>query len=266
MRRLRDKVVVLTGASSGIGRATALALASEGCVLHLIARRESLLAEVRAEVEERGAQATIHPLDVRDDEGFARVTETVLAAHGGVDVLINNAGVGPLKPFLETSDDDWVWTLDTNVRAMARSTRAFLPSMLERGSGTIVNMASLAGLVASSLAAYSTSKFAVVGMSEALLIEFGDRGIDVIAVCPGFVATQMAEASIAAGRVDTDVATRVRELMARRGVAPEVVARDIVEAILRPRFLVYSPPGMRLLHTTHKLVPGWVQAILRRVS
>jgi NAD(P)-dependent dehydrogenase (short-subunit alcohol dehydrogenase family) len=264
--RLQDKVVVLTGASSGIGRATALALAREGAILHLVARREQRLQEVCAAARTLGGQATPHPFDVRDADAFARLAEHVRTEHGRIDVLINNSGVGATKTFLETTDDDWQWTFDTNFQAIVTSVREFLPMMLEQGQGTIVNVASIAGVAGSTLSAYTASKFAVVGLSEALLIEYGERGLNVIVVCPGLINTEIAEAAVEAGRDNGNIASKMGQFMARFGAPPEAVGKDIVKAILRPRFMVFSPMHANVIKTIHQWLPDVSRMITRRIS
>lgn len=266
MPNLQRKVVVLTGASSGIGRATALALAREGAILHVIARREQRLLEVCAEARQLGGTATPHVFDVRDDGAFARLAEHIRTEHGHIDVLINNSGVGATKTFLETTEDDWQWTFDINFRAMVTSIREFLPMMLDRGSGTIVNVSSIAGVAGSTLAAYTASKFAVVGLSESLLLEYGGRGVSFVVVCPGLIKTEIAVAAIDAGRDNETIGPKMRDFIDRFGAAPEKVARDIVRAIHRPRFLVFSPMHASVIHGIHTLFPTVSRMISRRVS
>jgi short-subunit dehydrogenase len=258
--------VVLTGASSGLGRATALELARRGAALHLVARRGDLLQQVCEEIGARGGDAVAHVTDLRDPQATESLIANILADVGVVDVLVNNAGVGPLKSFLDTTDDDWTWTLDINVRALVQLSRGFIPTMLEQGHGTIVNIASLAGLMANQLSAYTASKFAVVGLSESLLIEYGGRGIDVVLVCPGAINTGMADAALREGHSDSAVEARLRAFLGTYGVEAEVVARDVADAIKRPRFLVLSPSHAVVLRTAHRLFPGTMRRVFRRLG
>lgn len=257
---------MLTGASSGIGRATALALAHCKTNLHLIARREALLEQVCSEARALGASATAHVLDVRDADAFARTVESVINQHGRIDVLINNAGVGAMKSFLETTEDDWKWTVDINLNAVVTGVRAVLPGMLERGQGVIVNVASLAGLMANTLAAYSASKAAVIGLSESLVLEYGHRGIDIVVVCPGIIATNIANAGILAGRSAGMIGENLQKILSTHGARPEAVAADIVAAIRRPRFLVLSPAHASVLRRLHSVFPGLTRSLVRRLS
>jgi short-subunit dehydrogenase len=265
VRNLKDKIIVLTGASSGIGRATALALARQRAQLHLVARREEMLEAVCQEARALGGTATAHAFDVRNADAFVRLAEHLRATHGRVDVLINNAGVGATKTFLETTDDDWKWTFDTNVYSVASSIRAFLPIMLEQGGGTIVNIASIAGITGNILAAYAASKFAVVGLSEALLLEHGARGLKVVVVCPGIINTDMANATIDAGRANSSLGPTLQKVLKEQGVSPDVVARAIVKAIHRPRFMVDTPMHANVMRIAYRLAPGLWRTISRHM-
>lgn len=266
MPSLQRKVVVLTGASSGIGRATALALAREGAVLHLVARRAQRLAEVCAAAQALGGIATPHAFDVRDGAALAELAEQIRVQHGRIDILINNSGVGATKTFLETTEDDWKWTFDINFHAVVAAVREFLPMMLEQGHGTIVNVASIAGVTGSMLSAYTASKFAVVGLSESLLLEYGERGLKVIVVCPGVVKTEIADAAIDAGRTNSTLGPKMRAFIERFGTAPETVAQDIVQAIHRPRFMVFTPTYTNAMRFMHQWLPGVSRMLTRRFS
>ena len=205
-------------------------------------------------------------MDVRDPEGFSRVAAQILERHGHVDILINNAGVAAAKSFLETSDDDWSWTFETNLFGVIRGIRAFLPSMLRRGRGTIINVASLAGLLANTFPAYTASKFSVVGLSESLLIEHGDAGLKVVVVCPGFVNTEILSAGVRAGRVSDKIdIERLQQQFRARGVSPDVIARDIVRAADGRRFLVLSPAHASALNTFHRWFPSAARWVTRKM-
>lgn len=234
--------------------------------MHLVARREQRLEEVCDSARSLGGRATPHPFDVRDAAAFARLAEHVRTENGRIDVLINNSGVGATKTFLETTDDDWKWTFDINFNAIVTSVREFLPMMLDQGHGTIVNVASIAAVAGSTLSAYTASKFAVVGLSEALLIEYGERGLDVVVVCPGLIKTEIAVAAIEAGRDNATIGPKLRDFMERFGADPEVVAKDIVKAILRPRFMVFTPMHAAVIKSIHDWFPRLSRTITRRTS
>lgn len=261
---LSGKVVVITGASSGIGRATAVEVARRGGTVHLLARREHLVDQVCEEIRAHGGAAFGYVVDVRSERALGEVAAQIYATSGCVDVLINNAGVGAVKGFLDTTNDDWSWTLETNLYSVVFGVRAFLPRMLERGRGTIVNVASLAGLIGNPLAAYTASKCALVGLSESLQIEYGSLGIQFVVVCPGVIDTEIAMAAATAGRSSPTMDSRMRDFMARFGVAPAIVAEDIVAAIERPRFLVVSPRHARVLRTMHRWFPRQMRKAFSR--
>jgi len=188
---LRGAVVVVTGASAGIGRATALAFARSGSVLVLSARRADRLEVLAGEIGRRGGRALAVPADVTSDADVAALAERTLAEHGRCDVLVNNAGVPGGGPFADVAPERIDAIVRTNLLGVLSVTRAFLPAMLEAGRGHVVNVASIAGLVAlPGAAVYSATKHAVVAFSEALDGEVRDRGVRVTAVNPGLVRTE----------------------------------------------------------------------------
>jgi len=246
MTDLRGKKVLITGAAGGIGRLLARKLAGEGATLVLWDVAHPELKAVTEELRMGGANVFPYYPDVTDRETVYATAERVLEECGPVDVLINNAGIVTGKPILEASDAEIQRTFDVNALSLFWTTRAFLPTMVERGSGHIVTIASAGGLVAAPrLTDYSASKFAAVGFDEALRLELQWEGRDVMTtvVCPFYVQTGMFEG----------VRTRFSWLLPI--LSPEYVATKIVKAIKRnqrrlvlPRF-VYVAPALRLLPT-----------------
>lgn len=183
---LEGKVAVITGASRGIGRAVALALAQRGVDLVLAAQGEEALGEVARAVEALGRKAVTVAGDLRREEAVERLRQEALRAFGGVDIVVNNAGVGKYGSILDFTPADYDWIMDTNMRASFLVTRAFLPTLLQRGAGDLVFVASVAGLKGLPLeAVYCASKFAQVGFAQALDHELRERGIRVTVVAPG---------------------------------------------------------------------------------
>jgi len=183
---------LITGATEGIGRATALALGKAGYRIGAVARTEDKLRRLVAYLNEEGIEAAGAAADVGDPEAAGRAVDELTGALGDVDVLVNNAGVLIAKPFEELTLDDWDTTMSTNVRSLYLMSRTVLPAMRRRRRGTIVNVASLAGrngFVGGT--AYTASKHAVLGFSRSLMLETRKENIRVIAICPGSVATGM---------------------------------------------------------------------------
>jgi NAD(P)-dependent dehydrogenase (short-subunit alcohol dehydrogenase family) len=192
------RVALVTGASRGIGRAAAEALGDAGAAVALVARNARELVDVAESLTRRAVRNRTFLCDVTDPARVAALPAEVEAGIGPVDVLVNNAGAAASAPFLKTDPATWNSLLALNLTAVYAMTRAFLPGMLARGFGRIVNVASTAGLVGYAYTtAYCASKHGVVGLTRALALEVADKGITVNAVCPSFVDTEMTERSIA---------------------------------------------------------------------
>jgi len=189
---LKGKVAVITGGSRGLGKAMALALAAEGVSIALAARDETAMADVARQIEAAGAQAACFPTDVTDEASVSKLFEGVLARFGGVDILINNAGINIRKPVHEFTLEEWRRVNDTNVTSVFLLCRAFVPVMKGKGYGRIVNMTSIMGHVSlPGRTAYSTSKSALLGFTRALALELATEGITVVGISPGPFATEM---------------------------------------------------------------------------
>jgi NAD(P)-dependent dehydrogenase (short-subunit alcohol dehydrogenase family) len=241
------KVAVVTGGASGIGRATALALAHAGADVVVADINDERLSEAQAEIVALGQRALAVHCDVSVDADLERLARITQAELGRVDLLMNNAGV-VVRGALEAIDlDDWRWCFGINVFGVVRGLRAFLPSMLARGSGYIVNTASMAGLVAltGEGAPYVASKFAVVGLTEALALYCRPRGIGVSLLCPGGVATNLAETSRSIGMTPEREVAETRVAQTVQGGAemrPAEVAACVLDAVRRERFLILPDP------------------------
>ena len=215
-----EHVALVTGATAGIGRATAFALGRAGYRVGVCARTagrvDALVAELRAE----GIAAAGRAADVGEPEAVTALVKAVTAELGSVDTLINNAGIAIFRPLTELSVEEWDATMATNLRSLFLVTRAVLPGMLERKSGIIVNVASLAGK--NPLAggtAYAASKHAVLGFSKSLMLEVRKQGVRVLAICPGSVNTALIRGLRAPS-------TREGEML-----EPEDVAQAILDAV-----------------------------------
>ena len=202
--KLNDRVALITGASSGIGRACARALASEGASLVLTARRRERLDALAREVEPAGARTVVFAGDAREERTAAGAVKAAVEAWGRIDILVNNAGMGNYKNLVDTSAEEYDELMDVNVRSTFLFTRHTVPVMLRQRSGTILMISSMAGVYGfGGEAVYCMSKFAQVGFAQALDRELRGSGIKVGAICPGGVKTEFA---LGKGRNEKDVA------------------------------------------------------------
>jgi 3-oxoacyl-[acyl-carrier protein] reductase len=192
--RFEGAIAIVTGASRGVGRETALRLAAEGAVVLAMARDRAALEDVAREARSAGTTGAVHavPLDVRDRASVREAVASRASDPGTVDILVANAGVERVRPLVETSDEDVDVTLDTNLAALIELTRAVLPGMLAHGRGHIVAVASMAGLRGfADDAVYCATKFGVIGFMEALDEEVRARGVKVTTICPGAIDTDL---------------------------------------------------------------------------
>ena len=191
---LAGSLAVVTGATEGIGRATAIALGRAGARLAICARTETNVHATARALKADSIDAIGMRCDVSDPAGVEAFAAFVTRERGTPHVLVNNAGVGRFRPLVELSLEDWDETMGVNVRSLYLVTRAFLQSMLKAGTGTIVNIASLAGKNGiEGGTAYCASKHAVLGFSKSLMLEVRKQGLRVVAICPGSVATPFME-------------------------------------------------------------------------
>ena len=225
-----DHVVVITGSSSGIGRSTALHLASRGAKVVLGARRETQLRALAQEIEAAGGQAVYRSTDVTRRQDLQALVDTGVDRFGRVDVIVNNAGIGPLSRFDELRVEDWDAMIDVNIRGVLYGIAAALPIFRRQGSGHVVNIVSTAGLrIVPAQGVYAATKNAVRTLTEALRQEAGPT-LRVTEVSPGFVATEFASAN-------TDASTRaaVEKQMGEMAIGPDAIARCIAFALEQPR-------------------------------
>jgi NAD(P)-dependent dehydrogenase (short-subunit alcohol dehydrogenase family) len=224
---------------------------------------------VQASASRLGRGVLTRRVDVGDREQMQAFAEAVHSARGPVDLLINNAGVGLAAGFLDTKPEDWDWIVRINLMGVVNGCDAFLPAMVERGSGGhVVNVASMAGYHASpALSAYSTTKFAVVGLSEALRDELYEHGIGVTAVCPGIINTPITRSSRARGAADDPkVRERVVKLYERRNYGPDRVARNILKAVQRNRAVAPISPEAWATYGITRISPRLAGWLARRMA
>jgi len=223
---LSDRVVLITGSSRGIGAEIAAKSAAEGAIVAVHYRGSRDGAErTLARVREAGGSGDAFAADVGDGQQAERLVAEVIDRFGRIDGLVNNAGKTQVGPFLDIDPDEWDEVLRTDLTAAFHTTRAVLPSMVERGTGSIVNMASRLGQMGiAETAAYSAAKAGLIGLTRALAREFGTKGVRINAVAPGVTLTDMTE-----DLVDTDAGrARLRDMALGRFGRPDEVADAVI--------------------------------------
>jgi NAD(P)-dependent dehydrogenase (short-subunit alcohol dehydrogenase family)/pimeloyl-ACP methyl ester carboxylesterase len=261
-KAMGGQLALVTGAGSGIGRATALALAAQGADLVCVDIDFGAAERTAAEIDGVAFQ-----LDVADGAATQRLAERVLREVGVPDLVMANAGVAVAGSFLDTSEEEWRHIVDVNLFGVVNTLRAFVPPLVQRGEGGhVVVTASAAGFLPSpSLPAYSTTKAGVLMLAQCLAGELAPDGIGVSAICPGFVHTNITETTRFAGAApDEERARRARttEMYRRRGFGPEKVAAEIVAAVKDKRVVVPVTPEAKVGALATRFAPGVTRALV----
>lgn len=260
--------VLITGASQGIGRATALLFANKGYDVVLAARQSDRLNAVAQEVQNIGRQALAVPTDVRDATQVKTLVDKALEQYSAIDVLINNAGIYASGTVESFSLDDWHQVIDTNLWGYIHTIHALLPHMISRGSGTIVNLSSIGGKVpVPYLVPYNTSKFAVTGLTEAMHSELKPKGIHVCGIYPNVIKSSLMERAMFRGKDAEDAEARRKQLdlVVSTPVIekPEDVAKAIWEAVKHQRAEVMVGSA-NISKSMYNLIPGAMQWLFRQ--
>jgi NAD(P)-dependent dehydrogenase (short-subunit alcohol dehydrogenase family) len=266
MRDFGGRTALVTGAASGIGRATALALARAGADLVICDVDEPGLEESAAAIRAAGRRVAARRVDVANREEMRAFAADVHRERPAVDLLVNNAGVGLGATFLDTTLEDWDWIVAINLWGVVHGCHFFVPPMVaRRRGGHVVNVSSAAGYVATSpLAAYCTTKFGVLGLSEALREELAPHGIGVTTVCPGIINTPITERARMRGPAATPEArAALVALYRRRNYGPERVAANILKAVTRNRAVAPISPEAWVMYALKRVAPGLVAPLNR---
>ncbi|MCO8246779.1 MULTISPECIES: SDR family oxidoreductase [unclassified Haladaptatus] len=228
---LDGQVAIVTGASSGIGGATAESLASRGANVVLAARREDELTDLADQIESNGGQALVVATDITEDDDIDNLVETTLNEYGRIDILVNNAGLMPLAHIAEADRETLQTTIDVNLSGLIKLTHAVVPTMLEQESGHIVNLSSVVGrFLQPNSSHYNATKAGVKMFGDSLRLDIAEAGIHVATIEPGAVDTELLE-HIPDDEVQAGVKEHVGSMEA---LAPEDIARTITFVVTQP--------------------------------
>lgn len=237
MAQFDNKVVLITGATSGLGATAAISLASKGAKVAITGRREEHGAKVLREIEKAGGEGLFIRTDITVRSDVEAMVARTVDRFGRLDGAVNNAGIAgtPFTPTADISDEDWFATINTNLNAVFMSMKFEIPAILASGGGSIVNMSSMYGLIGSDIghSAYSASKFGVIGLTKSTAIDYGDKGIRVNAICPGFCHSEMVDPYAEAEPALFNTIITRHSAMSRMGEAQEVA--DVIEWLLSPQ-------------------------------
>jgi NAD(P)-dependent dehydrogenase (short-subunit alcohol dehydrogenase family) len=246
LEQFANKVVFITGAASGIGRAFSIALARAGA--HLILTDMQDLSPLKKELSGYGDRIATHPLDVRDGNAFQQLVDSTVAKHGHIDYLFNNAGVGTSGDALNFTLDDWNLIVDVNIKGVIHGLHAVYPHMRQREAGHIINISSIAGLIGGAgMAAYSASKHAVTGLTKSMQVEAAQHNITITLVCPGAINTPILTGG-KYGRAIGYSAEGVKKVTDTWGPIPvEVFAEQALKRIAQKKLFILLPFKYRVI-------------------
>jgi len=261
---IRGKKALITGAASGIGRATALAMAERGARLFLTDINAEGLEGTRRELEARGGEVCLtRPLDISDYEAVKRMAEEIHAGFGSLDILANVAGVALFSQVEDMTHEQWRRVVDVNLWGPYHGIECFVPEMVRAGrGGHVLTVSSTAGIIGLPWhVVYAGTKHALVGSSEVLRYDLRKHGIGVTVVLPGAVNTGLVQTTVI--NADEDACERGRRLFARHAIAPEKVADLIIKAIEKNKYMVITSLDIKLLFLLKRVCPPVYDLVMR---
>jgi len=258
LNSFRNRRILITGASSGIGRSLALRLAAEGARMALIARREAELEALAEEIRALGTDAACAVADIAERTEVEAACRKLTEAFGGIDILVNNAGYGHHRRFLDWDVEDMERMMRVNYLGSLYATKALVPQMVERGEGWLVFIASVAGKIAPpDESAYAASKFAMVGLAESISLELEEHGIHTLTVCPGAIRTPF---------FDKEALERMPPVAKNSMVPVESLIEKIVRSLKRGDHELTHPAFIQAGYIVRSLAPGFMRRQVRRTT
>ena len=248
-----DKIVLITGASRGIGRETALCFSKRGSKVLLTARNQELVEELKSQIQKDGGRAWAHVMDVTSQESVNKCVDRALEGFGHIDVLVNNAGILDRSYFIDKDISVFLKEMETNYFGIVYTTKRVLPSMIERKSGAIVNVSSVIGKIGTPMSSsYCATKFAVLGFTQSLRGELKPLGINVMAVLPPLTDTDMANG-------------QDRRRWSPKAIPPQRVAEALVKGVIKGKREVFASLQNRFLLTVNRFFPAVTESIVFKV-
>ena len=267
---LSGRLVVVTGAGSGIGRELSIICARRGATLAICDLNPAGLEGTAKDVRTIGAQVVDQVVDVSDLAQMNSFAKEVIERLGTPDLLINNAGIAVIGGILDTTPADWDRLIGVNLMGVVNGNSAFLPAMVARGRGHVVNLSSAAGLLANpQLGAYSATKFGVLGLSEALRMELKPLGVGVTAACPGLINTAITQVSPYRGGNGDARRDKATAIYAKRGYSPHRAATNILRAVDRDKAVAPIAPEAHAMYVLSRLAPPlarWTSMALAKIA
>lgn len=262
MKKFNDSIAIVTGAASGIGRALGQELARRGALVIMADIQRELLEEAVGSITQAGHKAEAVALDVTEFQAVKELVENTAARHGRLDYIFNNAGIGVGGEVRDVSIDDWRDVLNVNLFGVVNGVAAAYPLMVDQGHGHIINTASIEGLIPfPGTVSYVTSKYGVVGLSNALRVEGADLGVNVSVVCPGYIKTAIFHTS---KLIKMDREKMLKSLPDRFGIMPEECASVILRGVERNKAIIVVTGLAKVFWWLHRINPGWILWMMRR--